>query len=239
EGCGVCGSNLPRWEGRPWFQYPAEPGCPGHEGWGRVAALGSRASSLAVGEYDVARADSVVALPRALAAMDVPAEALGCAMNIWARSDIAKGNTVAIIGAGFLGLLLVQLATRAGARVIAISQRAWSLELARRAGAIDAISLDQADSAIVTRVEALTDGRCCDRVLEVVGLQRPLDLATKLARVRGRLVIAGFHQDGPRQIDMFQWNWRGLDVVNAHEREPAQYVAGMAAAIDAMIEARF
>src|SRR5215210_883308 len=30
EGCGVCGSSLPVWEGRPWFVYPLEPGAPGH-----------------------------------------------------------------------------------------------------------------------------------------------------------------------------------------------------------------
>src|SRR5688500_9416635 len=41
EGCGVCGSNLPIWEGREWFNYPLPPGNPGHEGWGRVAALGA------------------------------------------------------------------------------------------------------------------------------------------------------------------------------------------------------
>lgn len=31
EGCGVRGSNLPVWEGRPWFTYPLPPGKPGHE----------------------------------------------------------------------------------------------------------------------------------------------------------------------------------------------------------------
>ena len=31
EGCGVCGSNLPPWEGRPWFKYPFAPGAPGHD----------------------------------------------------------------------------------------------------------------------------------------------------------------------------------------------------------------
>ncbi len=46
--------------------------------------------------------------------------------------------------------------------------------------------------------------------------------------------MAGFHQEGPRQVDLFQWNWRGLDVVNAHEREPAAYVAGMRAALAAI-----
>src|SRR5690348_12222117 len=36
EGCGVCGSNLAPWEGRPWFKYPIDAGAPGHEGWGYV-----------------------------------------------------------------------------------------------------------------------------------------------------------------------------------------------------------
>src|SRR4051812_43930693 len=40
ESCGVCASNLPVWEGRPWFTYPQEPGGLGHEATGRIAALG-------------------------------------------------------------------------------------------------------------------------------------------------------------------------------------------------------
>ena len=50
--------------------------------------------------------------------------------------------------------------------------------------------------------------------------QRSWDLLRRnfdeLTRVRGRLVVAGYHQDGPRQVDMQLWNWRGLDVINAH-----------------------
>ncbi|MBA3540008.1 MAG: alcohol dehydrogenase catalytic domain-containing protein, partial [Deltaproteobacteria bacterium] len=72
EGCGVCGSNLPLWEGRAWFTYPTAPGRPGHEGWGRVVALGTAATGVAIGdrvallsdcafaEYDVAAASSVI-----------------------------------------------------------------------------------------------------------------------------------------------------------------------------------
>lgn len=250
EGCGVCGSNLPRWEGRPWFQYPGEPGNPGHEGWGRVVAVGRGVTGIASGqrvaflsdhafaEYDVARADSLVALPASLDQAAVPGEPLGCVMNIWRRAMIAPGHTVAIIGVGFLGALLAQLASRAGARVVAVSQRAFSRDLARTMGAREQIDLGMRDEEIVKRVELMTDGAGCDVVLEVVGLQRPLDLAAKLCRIRGRLVIAGFHQDGPRQVDLFLWNWRGLDVVNAHEREPAAYVSGMAAAIDALVTGR-
>src|SRR5687768_10330074 len=50
EGCGVCASNLPVWEGRPWFTYPLEPGAPGHEGWGYVDAVGTAVEVLSCGD---------------------------------------------------------------------------------------------------------------------------------------------------------------------------------------------
>lgn len=43
----------------------------------------------------------------------------------------------------------------------------------------------------------------------------------------GRLVVAGYHQDGPRQVNMQDWNWKGIDVVNAHERDPAVHRQGL------------
>src|SRR5690348_12363139 len=50
EGCGVCGSNIPVWEGRPWFNYPLQPGSPGHEGWGIVDAVGPQVNAFTIGE---------------------------------------------------------------------------------------------------------------------------------------------------------------------------------------------
>src|SRR5690606_3006595 len=47
HGCGVCSSNVPVWEGRPWFEYPLAPGAPGHEGWGVIAAIGEEVLQLA------------------------------------------------------------------------------------------------------------------------------------------------------------------------------------------------
>jgi threonine dehydrogenase-like Zn-dependent dehydrogenase len=75
-------------------------------------------------------------------------------------------------------------------------------------------------------------------VIEAVGKQWPLDLAAELTRERGRLVIAGYHQDGPRQINMQLWNWRGLDVINAHEREAQVYQDGLRDAANAVSEGR-
>jgi len=38
----------------------------------------------------------------------------------------------------------------------------------------------------------------------------------------GMLSILGYHQGGPRQVDLELWNWKALDVLNAHERR-AEY----------------
>jgi len=244
EGCGVCASNLPVWEGRPWFEYPITPGEPGHEGWGVIDAVGRDVTNLKVGDrvtmlsyhayatYDLAKAEAVIRLPASLDQISFPGEPLGCAMNIFRRSEIKAGQTVAIIGIGFLGALLTQLAAQAGARVIAISRRAYALEVAKQFGATETIAMDD-HYQIIDQVKALTDDEGCDCVIEAVGKQWPLDLAAELTKVRGRLIVAGYHQDGPRQVNMQLWNWRGLDVINAHERDPDIYKAGMLAAVDA------
>ena len=249
EGCGVCASNLTPWAGPEWMQFPTEPGGLGHEGWGRVDALGSGVDGLKIGDrvavlsyhayasHDYAPADMVVPLPASMDDKPFPGEPLGCAMNIFKRSDIRAGQTVAIIGIGFLGALLTQLCTKAGAHVIAISRREASLKAAKRMGAAETIVMDD-HWCIIEEVKALTDGRFCDRVIEAVGHQWPLDLAGELTRERGRLTIAGYHQDGPRQVNMQLWNWRGLDVVNAHERDPAIYIKGIRDAVDAVVEGR-
>nr|CAD6604401.1 L-iditol 2-dehydrogenase [Rhizobium sp. Khangiran2] len=249
EGCGVCASNLTPWAGPDWMKFPTEPGDLGHEGWGYIEALGEGVDGLKIGDrvaalsyrayasHDVAEAENVVPLPDALKDMPFPGEPLGCAMNIFRRSEVRAGQTVAIIGIGFLGALLTQLATAAGARVIAISRRTYSLEVARRMGAAECIPMED-HWQIIEEVKRLTDNRMCDRVIEAVGKQWPLDLAAELTRERGRLVIAGYHQDGARQVNMQVWNWRGLDVINAHERDPAEYIRGIREAVDAVAEGR-
>jgi threonine dehydrogenase-like Zn-dependent dehydrogenase len=242
EGCGVCASSVPLWQGRPWFQYPRAPGEPGHEGWGVVDAIGDGVLDVRGGERvaflsDRAYAQSAIAASDALVTIPdgipFPGEAVGCAMNIHRRAGIRAGQTVVVVGAGFLGNLLIRLAKNDGARVIAISRRPFALELARAFGADETIPMHDHD-AIVARVRGLTGGAGAERVIECIGLQWPLDLATAVIAERGRLVIAGYHQDGPRQVDLQRWNWLGIDVVNAHERDPRRYVEGMRDAVDAI-----
>src|SRR4051794_6226664 len=50
EGCGVCASNIPPWEGREWFRYPFAPGQLGHEAWGHVDEVGKDVLGFSVGD---------------------------------------------------------------------------------------------------------------------------------------------------------------------------------------------
>ncbi len=249
EGCGVCASNLTPWSGPEWMQFPTAPGALGHEGWGVIDAIGDGVDGIAVGdrvaaltynayaEYDIAKVDGIVVLPAALDGMAFPGEPLGCAMNIFRRSRIRAGQTVAIVGIGFLGAILTRLATDAGARVIAVSRRPFALDIARQYGAAETVAMiDHAE--IIEQVKELTGGGLCDCVIEAVGRQWPLDLAGELVREGGRLVIAGYHQDGPRQVNMQMWNWKGIDIVSAHERDPAVNLRGMADAVAAVAAGR-
>ena len=109
QGCGVCVSNLPVWEGRPWFRYPLASGAPGHEGWGIIDALGPEVSDFYMGQrvsalshnayaaYDIAASDALVPLPAELDKQPFPGEPV--------REQRQKG---ADPGAGLQALVAVE-----------------------------------------------------------------------------------------------------------------------------------
>jgi threonine dehydrogenase-like Zn-dependent dehydrogenase len=250
SGCGICGSDAPVWEGRPWFEYPLAAGAPGHEAWGTVEALGKDVRGPSVGTpvaLLTARGlatrvhvphDEVVPLPAELAGAPFPGEALACAFNVARRSRFLPTDTVAIIGIGFLGAVVTQLAVRAGARVIAIARREEALQTARSLGVSEAVLMDD-HQRVIEAVAELTRGAMCATVVEATGAQWPLDLAAELTAVGGRLVVAGYHQDGPRSVNMQLWNWRGIDVVNAHERDAGRVRFGLREAAAAVADGWF
>ena len=249
EGSGVCASNIPVWEGRDWFDYPVSPGEPGHEGWGVIDTVGEGVKNLKKGDrvtaltyhayatHDIAKEDSVVKLPEFLDKKPFPGEPLGCTMNIFKRSDIQKGQKVAVVGSGFLGSLLVQLAKSEGAEVIAVSRRGFSLETAEKTGADHLIKMDD-HYQIIEKVKELTEGNFCERVIECTGKEWPLNLSIELTGERGKLIVAGFHQDGMRSLNVQMLNWRGIDMISAHERDPQKYIDGIKAAIEAVKEGK-
>jgi len=201
-------------------------------------ALGDRVALLsahAYAEHDFARAEALVKLPSQFAGRPFPGEPLACAVNIFRRSDIHAGQHVAVVGIGFLGAAVTSLAARAGASVVALSRRPFALGMAQQLGARAALGLDDPGRAVQHAKQLVLPHDGYDRVIECVGSQDALDLASQLAGTRARLVIAGYHQDGDRRVNLQEWNWRGLDVINAHERDPAQYRFGMEEAIELIL----
>lgn len=249
EGCGVCASSLPVFTGRDYFNYPLSAGNPGHECWGKVIFTGSEVKTFKIGDriaslsingfavYDKVHIEKAIKLPMELNTHDFPGESLGCAMNIFRRSDIKPGQAVAVIGVGFIGAILIQLAKSAGARVIALSKRAFSLEIAKKCGADEVIQLN-ANQEITDQVKEFTGGRLCDRVIEVTGKEWPLNLAGELTKEAGKLIIAGLHLDGMRQVNVQLWNWKRLDIINAHEKNLQNYIKGMREAVDAVMSGK-
>lgn len=57
----------------------------------------------------------------------------------------------------------------------------------------------------------------------------------KLAEGDPEECISGYHQDGHRNVNMQLWNWKGLDIIIAHERSPHRYKEGIKEAIKAII----
>ncbi len=247
EGCGVSAPDFASWEKcreHPLaIVTPGNPGAPGSEAWGRIDALGAGVEGFEPGErvailsshgyaqYDVADVQSVVRLPEGLDGKPFPARPLGGAVNLFRRSGINKGDTVAVVGIGFLGAMITQLAVLAEARVIAIGRRPCSLEVAKRFGAAHTLTFDPLETPRAMR--DLTDGALCDIVIEAVGKPPALDLAAELTRERGRLMVAGEHHT-PRAVNLPLWNRRGLDVINAHEPSRALCLEGMREAVAAV-----
>lgn len=101
----------------------------------------------------------------------------------------ASGATALVIGVGGLGHLAVQLlrATSA-ARVLAVDIDRSKLDLAQRCGAHEAVLSDE---RAPSRIRDLTDGYGVDVVLDFVGTQATLDLATRTIAPDGALRIVG------------------------------------------------
>jgi threonine dehydrogenase-like Zn-dependent dehydrogenase len=238
QGCGICASHLPLWEGRPWFNYPQEAGAPGHEGWGVIDAVGAGIDDLEVGQrvafasghafaqFDITSRNCVVPLPEELDDEPFPGEAFAHAMNVIERSDIRAGHKVAIVGGGFVGLLLTQLAADKGAHVVVLSRRPFALGLAESMEADETVLL-RCDGGDANRAMRASGGDGFDRVIETSGTQAALHLARQICAEHGRLVIAGDPPERPES---------GLIVEQAPGRSAERYVSGVQKAIQAMLE---
>jgi D-arabinose 1-dehydrogenase-like Zn-dependent alcohol dehydrogenase len=109
------------------------------------------------------------------------------------RGRLVRGETVAVIGVGGLGISAVQLARALGASAVyAVDRDDAKLATAARFGAVP---VDASGGDAVARVRAHTGGRGVDVALELVGNPVTMRQALQMCGVHGRAVIAGLSRD--------------------------------------------
>jgi threonine dehydrogenase-like Zn-dependent dehydrogenase len=241
--CGVCKGDFDTWN-RAHNEFPLEPGSPGHEPYGTIEQLGKGVTSVDVGdivtaitfpgygyaEYVVAKADEVVKIPQELQGQVIIGEPMACALNGARKTQVRVGDSVLVIGVGFMGALMLLMMKNSGAApLIAADISEYNRDLARRLGAD--IVIDPSKEDYMSIIKSCTGGAGADVVFEATGLQAGLDIATDAVRVKGTISIYGYHTGERRSINMERWNWKALTVVNAHERENAVYVDGVRKAV--------
>jgi 2-desacetyl-2-hydroxyethyl bacteriochlorophyllide A dehydrogenase len=137
-------------------------------------------------QYCIAPASQAFELPEAMN-VEVSAfvEPVSCAIHGIDKANIRTGDTVAILGGGTIGLIMLQLAAHAGAaRTILIEPLAHKRAIAQRVGAD--VVLDPAGENVTSSVLDLTVVGA-DVVIECVGKSATMKLALELAR-RGGVV---------------------------------------------------
>jgi len=120
-------------------------------------------------------------------------EPLGIAVHAVDLAKIRVANSVAILGAGCIGLSILHLVKLSGAQPIFVSDKfPWRLALAERLGAIP-INCDQADP--VQAVLKATNGQGVDVAIEAAWADHSAQQAAEMARLGGRLVMVGISED--------------------------------------------
>ncbi|MEJ2209031.1 MAG: zinc-binding dehydrogenase [Anaerolineae bacterium] len=117
------------------------------------------------------------------------------------KSRLRAGETVAVYGAGGLGMSAIQLARAMGAlQVYAVDISAEKLALAEEFGAV---GIDASQGNPVAQIRDLTGGRGVDVALEVIGLRQTMEQAVQSLAIEGRAVLAGIAEH-PFAIDSYR-----------------------------------
>jgi threonine dehydrogenase-like Zn-dependent dehydrogenase len=151
-------------------------------------------------------------------------EPFACALHAAARANIQPGETVLVIGAGTVGILMliaVKLFTQAG-HVIVAAKHPKQRSAAKLAGADEVVRPEHAAKAVRrhTRAVKLTPERGqdfllggVDVVLECTGSRKALDLALRTTRAGGRVVVSGIPGGG---ADLTPVWFRELELAGAY-----------------------
>jgi len=219
KACGICRSDLHTYEGVRPVRLPAVLG---HEAAGTVAAVGDGVDELKPGDKVTVlggRFGEYVVVPRTRVEKipgDVEdyacwiSEPITCAVNGLKASGIQPGDKVCVVGCGYMGLLLIQgMPRRWIETLVALDINEMKLRLAEKYGADYA--LNPRRTGIKEMLEHL--GGHADVVIEAAGVPGTIEMATRLVKKRGTLVIFGFHAR-PEETPTDEWHVKGLRILN-------------------------
>ncbi|MFT4111810.1 quinone oxidoreductase family protein [Silvibacterium sp.] len=161
-------------------------------------------------EYAVAPADKLVPLPEGIdlrLAAAVMLQGMTAHYLVHSTFPLKKGDTALVhAAAGGVGLLLTQMATQIGARVIATVSTEEKAKLAREAGAAETILYTQEDFEARTR--ELTEGRGVDVVYDSVG-KTTFEKSLNVLRPRGLVALFGASSGAVPPFDLIELSGKG------------------------------
>jgi L-iditol 2-dehydrogenase len=152
---------------------------------GEYRRNGAFAEFVAVPQHILYRVPATVSFEQA--AMVEPVAVAAHAVRL---TPLAVGDTAVVVGAGMIGLCLVQVLRAAGcSRVFAVDLEPDRLELARRLGAD--VVLDPQKAGVAIEVAQATEGRGADVAFEAVGITGTVTTAIAAVRRGGTVTLVG------------------------------------------------
>jgi threonine dehydrogenase-like Zn-dependent dehydrogenase len=217
--CGICAWDL--YTFKHGTKAPAAAP-PGHEAVGAVLKVGPGVQGIKEGDRVTGGGFATVRNVKASSAYPIPpsdlpdvywlVEPLACVVTGVDHCALRIGDRVAVVGCGFMGLLLVQCLARSFAdELVAIDLAAQRLDLAAEFGAQRTVQLDEpgAEEALA---ELKASGMDC--VVDASGAQGGLDVSTELVKRGGRINLFGWVH-GPVTFSGNAWHGGGYTVINS------------------------
>jgi (R,R)-butanediol dehydrogenase/meso-butanediol dehydrogenase/diacetyl reductase len=146
-------------------------------------------------------------------------EPLAVACHDVRRAELAAGETAVVIGGGPIGLLIALVAREEGARVLVSEVNGDRLAFAR---ALVFETADPSSEDVVERVNSMTGQAAADVVFEVSGSAAGALQMSRLAAIRGRIVVVAIFPD-PQPVNLFDFFWKELQLRGARVYEPEDY----------------
>ncbi|MEW6662505.1 MAG: zinc-dependent alcohol dehydrogenase [Bacillota bacterium] len=220
----ICGTDKMYYRG----EMPPSEGYPlfiGHEGGGVVEAVGSKVQDYQVGDLVMSFSRSCtfadyfktkpINLQPVPEGLDMRVASLGeplaCAMHSVLESGVQLGDTVAVVGVGFAGQVMLQGARKKGAtKVIAIDIWDSKLALAKKLGADVAVNAKKED--VYQTIMGLTEGIGVDVVFEAAGAQEGLNICSSILRHNGHLVLYSWLTQ-PVTLNMHRWHQNSFKII--------------------------